>query len=105
MPHRRRSLSTPHGPRTWCAACTSSDRKYGSPSLLICICGSLCPELRLPGWSHIAGRIPALAKTVWIFQRQHVGEGDQRSHSLDLLQPLGLWISVLRHGFKHLVVL
>src|SRR5277367_6079482 len=27
--------------------------------------------------THVAGSIPALAKTVWIFQRQHIGEGDQ----------------------------
>jgi len=32
----------------WCAACTKIVRRYGSPSLLMCICGSLCPEfLRL----------------------------------------------------------
>src|SRR5450432_4222123 len=24
--------------------CTSNVRRYGSPSLLMCICGSLCPE-------------------------------------------------------------
>src|SRR5580704_1871045 len=42
--------------------------------------------------THVAGCIPALAKTMWIFQRQHVGEGDQRSDSLDLLQPLCFWI-------------
>jgi hypothetical protein len=26
--------------------------------------------------THVAGGIPALAKTVWIFQRQHIGGGD-----------------------------
>src|ERR1700756_5181747 len=41
--------------------------------------------------THVTGCIPALAKTVWIFQRQHVRERDQGSHSLDLLQPLSLW--------------
>ena len=46
---------------------------------------------------NVAGCIPALAETMRIFQRQHVGEGDQCSHSLDLLQPLGFWISVPRH--------
>src|SRR5258708_24028910 len=55
--------------------------------------------------THVTGCIPALAKTVWIFQRQHVREGDQRSHSLDLLQPLCFWISVPCHGLEHLIVL
>ena len=48
-PQRRRSLSAPNGPRMWCAPCTNNVRKYGSPSLLMCSCGSLCPELRRPG--------------------------------------------------------
>jgi hypothetical protein len=33
---------------------------------------------------------------MWIFQRQYLREGDERSHFLDLLQPLGLRISVPR---------
>ena len=35
-PQRRRSQSTPNGPRMCCAPCTKSVRKYVSPSLLIC---------------------------------------------------------------------
>src|SRR5580704_17534309 len=45
-PQRRRSLSAPNGPRMGCAPCTNSVRRYGSPSLRICICGSLWPALR-----------------------------------------------------------
>ena len=37
--------------RMCCAPCTSNVRKYGSPSLLMCICGSLWPEFRRPGCS------------------------------------------------------
>lgn len=43
-PYRRVLLSAPDGPRMWRAACTSNVRRHGSPSLLMCICGSLCPE-------------------------------------------------------------
>jgi hypothetical protein len=39
------------GPRMGCAPCTSSVRRWGSPSLLMCSCGSLCPEFRRPGCS------------------------------------------------------
>ena len=49
QPQRRRSQSTPNGPRMCCAPCTSSVRRYGSPSLLMCICGSLFPEFLRPG--------------------------------------------------------
>src|ERR1035437_3301229 len=47
--------------------------------------------------AYVAGCIPALAETIWIFQRQDVGKSDQGSHTLDLLQPLCFRIPVLRH--------
>lgn len=34
-----------------CAPCTSSIRRYGSPSLLICSCGSLWPSFSVPAAS------------------------------------------------------
>src|ERR1019366_1975757 len=61
-PQRRRSLSTPNGPRMWCAPCTSSVRRYGSPSLLMCICGSLCPQFPRPGSYESDARLPMSAR-------------------------------------------
>src|ERR1700755_1914346 len=55
--------------------------------------------------THVTGCISALAETMWIFQRQHVRKRDQGSHSLDLLQPLSLWILVVGHGLKQLIVI
>ena len=72
----------------------------------MCICGSLCPEFLRPGCSpSVATRVAALAETMRIFQRQHVGQRDQRAHSLDLLQQRRLRIALLRDGFDLLVVL
>ena len=68
-PHRRRSQSAQKGPRMWCAACTSKVRRYGSPSLLMCICGSLCPEFLRPGCSPgVTTRVATLAETMRVFQ-------------------------------------
>src|SRR5215472_10422597 len=50
-PQRLRSQSIPNGPKICCAPCTNRVRRYGSPSLLMCICGSLCPEFLRPGCS------------------------------------------------------
>src|SRR5436309_14080469 len=50
-PQRRRSQSAPNSPRMCCAPCTSSVRRYGSPSLLMCIwaCGLKISDLDLRG--------------------------------------------------------
>jgi hypothetical protein len=40
-----------------------------------------------------------------IFQRQHVGQRDQRAYAFDLLQQRRLRIALLRDGFDLLVVL
>src|SRR5579871_913740 len=42
---------------------------------------------------------------MWIFQRQHVSQRDQRTHALDLLQQRHLRITRLRQRFDPLVVL
>src|SRR5450631_178996 len=54
--------------------------------------------------AHVTGCISAFAETTWIFQRQHVRERDQGSHSLNLLQPFSLWVLVLGHGLEQLIV-
>jgi transposase len=56
-------------------------------------------------FSELQTRIPALAETMRIFQGQHVGQRDQRAHSLDLLQPCSLWIALLGDALDLLVVL
>src|SRR6185369_9789892 len=43
-PHRFKSVSGPRRLRIQCAACTSSVRRYTSPSLLIRNCGWLWPD-------------------------------------------------------------
>ena len=53
----------------------------------------------------VATRIPALAETMRILQRQHVGQRDQRAYSLDLLQQRSLRIALLGDSFDLLVVL
>ena len=62
----------------------------------MCIRGSLGPNCVFLVEPNAAGCIPALEEMMWIFQRQYLREGDERSHFLDLLQPLGLRISVPR---------
>src|SRR5579859_1519018 len=48
-PHRLRSLSSPNGPRMWCAQFTSSFRTNSSPALVIPNRGSLLPDCRFFG--------------------------------------------------------
>src|SRR5882757_1297956 len=64
---------------------------------------SRVPPSRLQ--SQIATHIATLAKTMRIFQRQHVRQRDQRTHTLDLFQQRGLRITLLRQIFEALVVL
>ena len=55
--------------------------------------------------SHVATCVAALVEAVRIFQRQHVGQGNQRTYALDLLQQRRLRVTLLRDGFDLLVVL
>jgi hypothetical protein len=102
-PHRLRSLSAPNGPRIWCAPWTSNLRRYRSPSLLMCRCGSLprVPPSRLQ--PDIAAHIPALAKTMRIFERQHIGQRDQR-HFLHPGQSRHFRVTLLRDLLNALAI-
>src|ERR1700690_1869979 len=104
-PQRLRSQSPPNGPRMCCAPCTSNVRRYGSPSLLMCICSSLCPEVppsRLQ--SQITAHVAALAEAVRIFQGQQEGQRDQRAYTLDLFQQRHLRVTLLCKLFDPLVI-
>lgn len=43
----------------------------------------------------VATRVAALAEPIWIFQCQHIGQGDQRAYSLYLLQQRRLRVALL----------
>src|ERR1019366_2909374 len=66
-------------------------------------------RLALPGvstsrlQSDIATRVATLAETMRVFQRQHVGQGNQSA--LHLLEQSSLRIALLRDSFDLLVVL
>src|SRR6202041_103572 len=77
IPHRRRSLSTPQGAenmvRSLHQECSQVRIALFADVHLRLALSRVTPS-RLE--TNVAGGIPALAKTVWIFQRQHIGEGD-----------------------------
>ena len=54
--------------------------------------------------SQIAAYVVTFAEAMRIFQRQHVGESDQRAHALDLLQQRHLRKTLLRQLLDALVV-